>query len=44
MSTIINKLQHISQNRRLLVSEVGKIIRLLLVSQATDAVKARFQF
>ena len=40
MSTIINKLQHISRNRRFLESEVGKIIRLLLLSQATNAVRA----
>ena len=40
MSTIINKLQHISRNRRSLESEVGKIIRLLLLSQATNAFRA----
>ena len=43
MSTI-NKLQHISQNKGFLISEIGKIIRFLLLSQATNAVKAPFQF
>ena len=36
MSTIIKKLQHMSQNRSLFISEVGNIkVRLLLLSQAT---------
>ena len=33
MSTIINKLQHISRNRRFLICEGAKLIRLLLLSQ-----------
>ena len=37
MSTIIKKLQDISRNRRFLITEVEKIIRLLLVSQAKNA-------
>ena len=44
MSTIINNLQHISRNRRFLISEGAKTIRLLLLSQATNVVKALFQF
>ena len=37
MSTIIEKLQDMSQNRSFLISEVGKIVRLLLLSQTTNA-------
>ena len=37
MSTIIKKLQDMSRNRRFLISEVKKIVRLLLLSQATNA-------
>ena len=37
MSTIIKKLQDISRNRSFLISEVGKTVRLLLLSQATNA-------
>ena len=37
MSTIIKKLQDLSRNRRFLISEVKKIVRLLLLSQATNA-------
>ena len=37
MSTIIKKLQDMSRNRSFLISEVGKILVLLLLSQATDA-------
>ena len=33
MSTIIKKLQDVSRNRSLFISEVGKIVRLLLFSQ-----------
>ena len=36
MSTIIKKLQDMSRNRSLFISEVGKIVRLLLLSQATN--------
>ena len=37
MRTNIKKLQDMSRNRSLLISEVGKIARLLLLSQATNA-------
>ena len=37
MSTIIKKLRNMSRNRSLFISEVGKIVRLLLLSQATNA-------
>ena len=37
MSTIIKKLQDMPRNRDLFISEVGKIVRLLLLSQATNA-------
>ena len=37
MRTIIKKLQDISRNRSLLIREVGKIARLLLLLQATNA-------
>ena len=37
MSTIIKELQDMSQNRSFLRSEVGKIVRLFLLSQATNA-------
>ena len=37
MSTIIKKLQDMSRNRSLFISEVGKIVRLLLLSQPTNA-------
>ena len=37
MSTVIKKLQDMSRNRSLFISEVGKIVRLLLFSQATNA-------
>ena len=37
MSAIIKNLQDISWNRSLFISEVGKIVRLLLLSQATNA-------
>ena len=37
MSTIIKKLQDMSRNRSLFISEAGKIVRLLLLSQATNA-------
>ena len=36
MSTIIKKLQDMSRNRDLFLSEVGKIVKLLLLSQATN--------
>ena len=36
MSTIIKKLQDMSRNRSLFLSEVGKIVRLLLLSQASN--------
>ena len=36
MSTIIKKLQDMSRNRSFLISEVGKTVSLLLVSQATN--------
>ena len=36
MSTIIKKLQDMSRNRILFIIEVGKIVRLLLLSLATD--------
>ena len=36
ISTIIKKLQDMSRNRSLFISEVGKIVRLLLLSQATN--------
>ena len=36
MSTIIKKLQDMSRNRSLFISQVGKIVRLLLLSQATN--------
>ena len=41
MSTIIKKLQDMSQNRRFLMSEVEKIARLLLLSPATNAESVR---
>ena len=37
MSTIIKKLQDMSGNRSLFLSEVGKVVRLLLLSQASNA-------
>ena len=37
MSTAFKKLQDMSQNRSLFISEAGKIVRLLLLSQATNA-------
>ena len=37
LSTIIKKLQDMSRNRSLFLSEVGKIVRLLLLSQASNA-------
>ena len=37
MSTIIKKLQDMSRNRSWIISEVEKIVRLLLLSQATNA-------
>ena len=37
MSTITKKLQDMSRNRSLFISEAGKIVRLLLLSQATNA-------
>ena len=37
MSNIIKKLQDMSRNRSLFISEVGKIGKLLLLSQATNA-------
>ena len=37
MSTIIKKLQGMSRNRNFLISEVGKTVRLFLLSQATYA-------
>ena len=37
MSTIIKKLQDVTRNRSFLISEVGKIVRLLLLSKATNA-------
>ena len=37
MSTIIKKLQDMSQNRSLFISEVGKTVRFLLLSQTTNA-------
>ena len=37
MSTIIKKLQDMSQNRSFLTSEVGKIVRLFLPSQTANA-------
>ena len=40
LKDIINKLQYISQNRRLLISEGAKILTLLLLLQAANAVKA----
>ena len=36
MSTIVKKVE-MSRNRSLLISEVGKIVRLVLLSQATNA-------
>ena len=36
MSTIIKKLQDMTRNRGLFISEIGKIVRLLLLSQATN--------
>ena len=36
MSTIIKKLQDMSRNRSYLVCEEGKIVRLLLLSKATN--------
>ena len=36
MSTINKKLQDISQNSRFLKSEIGKIVRLLLLSETTN--------
>ena len=36
MSTIIKKSQDMSRNRSLFISEAGKIVRLLLLSQATN--------
>ena len=38
--TVIKKLQDMSRNRRLLISEVEKILRLLLLSQARNAESA----
>ena len=40
LKDIINKLQYISQNRRFLISEGAKILTLLLLLQAANAVKA----
>ena len=37
MSTIIKKLQNMSRNRSLFIIEAGKIVRLLLLSQAANA-------
>ena len=37
LSTIIKKLQDMSGNRSFLISEVGKVVRLLLLSQGTNA-------
>ena len=37
MSTIIKKSQDMSRNRSFLISEVGKIVRLLLLLQGTNA-------
>ena len=37
MSTIIKKLQDMSGNTSFLISEVGKVVRLLLLSQGTNA-------
>ena len=37
MSTIIKRLKEMSRNRSLLIGEIGKIVRLLLHSQATNA-------
>ena len=37
MSIIIKKLQDKLRNRSLFISEVGKILKLLLLSQATNA-------
>ena len=37
MSTIIKKLQDMSRNRSLFISDVGKVVRLLLFSQARNA-------
>ena len=37
MSTVIKKLQVMSRNRSFLIGEVGKIVRLLLPSQFTNA-------
>ena len=39
LKDIINKLQHISQNRRFLISEGAKILTLLLLLQVANAVK-----
>ena len=36
MSIIIKKLQDMLRNRSLFISEVGKILKLLLLSQATN--------
>ena len=41
MSTIIKKLQDMSRNRRLLISEVEKITKLFLLSPATNAESER---
>ena len=38
--TVIKKLQDMSRNRRLSISEVEKILRLLLLSQARNAESA----
>ena len=40
LKDIINNLQHISQNRRFLISEGAKILTLLLLLQAANTVKA----
>ena len=37
MSTIIKQFQDISRNRSFLISEVGKIVKLRFLSQATNA-------
>ena len=44
MGRIINKLHHIALNRGFLISEVGEIIRLLLLSQVKNGVNAPLQF
>ena len=37
MRTIIKKLRDMSRNRSLFISELGKLVRLLLLSEATNA-------